>query len=188
MSSCSRCFVSPGSQWVRWGRTGSRRWWSPGSPVCWPPSFGWLEIMTANQHSVTQRAQEDFWDAYTGLTCEDFIESGFDVGRVQRWCLHKHEAFLLWVSPCGESKEGKDHRTTNTDITEEQSVSWVQKLIQRSFDIMTDLQRLGPRLWGQSWGSPGPSCFPPALPRCEGRRARTAPSTTALCSHKSGAC
>lgn len=42
-------------------------------------------------------------------TCEDFIEGIFNIGRVQRWCLHKHEAFLFWFGPFGESKEGREH-------------------------------------------------------------------------------
>lgn len=44
-SSCSTSPSSPGCRRLRWGWTGSRRWWSRGSPVCWPPSFGWLEVM-----------------------------------------------------------------------------------------------------------------------------------------------
>lgn len=45
-SSCSS-FCSPPAPrwWVRWDWTGSQHWWSHGSPLCWPPSYGSLEIM-----------------------------------------------------------------------------------------------------------------------------------------------
>lgn len=40
------------------------------------------------------RLKEDIWD--WAATCENVYESSFNIGGVQRWSLHEHEAFLLW--------------------------------------------------------------------------------------------
>lgn len=52
----------------------------------------------------------------------------------------------------------------------------------------SDLRKPWPPLREPSSGSPGLPCFPPASPRCEGLRARTALSAIAPCSRRSGVC
>lgn len=56
-SSCSSPGPSPATRWwARWFRTESRHWWSRGSLLCWPPSFGSLEKIETHEQ-VIQRVQ-----------------------------------------------------------------------------------------------------------------------------------
>ena len=57
-----------------------------------------------------------------------------------------------------------------------------ERLIRRS-----DLQSLGPPRWARCARYPGRSCCPRAWPRCGGPHGRTAPSASALRSHRSDA-
>lgn len=109
-SSCSSSSLSPQCRcWAWWGWKGLQRWWSRASPLCWPPSSGSLEMdgeKNNNRRIKEVRLKEDVWD---WATCEDVYESSFNIGGVQRWSLHEHEAFLLW----GGESTGKEKFTIN---------------------------------------------------------------------------
>lgn len=92
-SSCSRSCPSPVSHWwVRWGWTGLQHWWSHGSPLCWPPSYGSLEKMETHRQ-VIQRTWMN-WGCLDTLSelpvrtslkaASTFVESNADVSMNMR--------------------------------------------------------------------------------------------------------
>lgn len=104
-SHCSSLSALPALHWwVLWDWTGSQHWLSHESPLCWQPSCGLLEMIEAEGKCLHQYIKETNWseDALFGqclksCTCENFIESSFNISRVQCWCLHEHKTFLLWI-------------------------------------------------------------------------------------------
>lgn len=122
-SPCSSFCLPPAPHWwVRWGWTGLQHWWSHGSPLCWPPSYGSLE-KRKTQGSVIQRTQMN-WGWVSGHTdwapvpvrtslkaVSTLVESSADVS------INMRPLFSGLVRRQGRQRS----QWTNTDIFKEQN-------------------------------------------------------------------
>lgn len=90
ISSCSSLCAPPVPHCLaQWGWRGSQHWWSHGSPLCWPPSYGSLEKTETkkigNQHTHKSKwgCECSFWAPLPVRTslkaASTLVESNADV-------------------------------------------------------------------------------------------------------------